>query len=229
MEIGGGRVVQVSVRMNFGALARDVSKFADKEMNLIARNSLLDTGFITQKHLRTQTYGKAFHPRQSAFKNVITSLGSGRPAVALSRGALKTAVGRNLEIVIFDKSNKEYMQRHATGGIKRPEGNHLAIPGRSTVEPKRTGRGIPKRLRPSTLLDKPKAFIAIINGQTVIARRRRKTKYPIEVMHILEPTATIRKSFNFYEDSARLFRSIFPQKYSDNFNARMRRAFKTKY
>lgn len=215
--------------MNFGALARDVSNFADKEMNLIARNSLLDTGFITQKHLRTQTYGKAFHPRQSAFKNVITSLGSGRPAVALSRGALKTAVGRNLEIVIFDKSNKEYMQRHATGGIKRPEGNHLAIPGRTTVEPKRTGRGIPQRLRPSTLLDKPKAFIAIINGQTVIARRRRKTKYPIEVMHILEPTATIRKSFNFYEDSARLFRSIFPQKYSDNFNARMRRAFKTKY
>ena len=222
-------MVQVSVRMNFGALARDVSKFADKEMNLIARNSLLDTGFITQKHLRTQTYGKAFHPRQSAFKNVITSLGSGRPAVALSRGALKTAVGRNLEIVIFDKSNKEYMQRHATGGIKRPEGNHLAIPGRTTVEPKRTGRGIPQRLRPSTLLDKPKAFIAIINGQTVIARRRRKTKYPIEVMHILEPTATIRKSFNFYEDSARLFRSVFPQKYSDNFNARMRRAFKTKY
>lgn len=222
-------MVQVSVRMNFGALARDVSNFADKEMNLIARNSLLDTGFITQKHLRTQTYGKAFHPRQSAFKNVITSLGSGRPAVALSRGALKTAVGRNLEIVIFDKSNKEYMQRHATGGIKRPEGNHLAIPGRTTVEPKRTGRGIPQRLRPSTLLDKPKAFIAIINGQTVIARRRRKTKYPIEVMHILEPTATIRKSFNFYEDSARLFRSIFPQKYSDNFNARMRRAFKTKY
>jgi len=222
-------VVQVSVKMDFGSYSRDLSTFADTQINLITRNTLLDVGFETQRHLRNQTYGRAFNPRQKQFRKLVTSLGSGRPASAKNGVALKNAVARNLEIVIFDKTNSEYMQKHATGGIKRPTGNHLAIPGRDTVEPKRSGRGIPKRLRPSRILDNPKAFITTINGQKVIAKRRRRTQYPIEVMHILEPTAKIPKSFNFYEDSSRMFKSLFSRRFGRNFNATMRRTFNTRY
>ncbi len=223
-------MVAVSIKADLRALRRSLSNIEKQELNLITRNALLDTGFQTQKKLRTSTYGKAFNPRQKQFKNVITSLGTGRPAQPQSGALLKSGVARRLEIVIFDRTGKEYMERHARGGIKRPiGGTNLVIPGRDTVEPKRTGRGIPKRLRPSALLSTKNSFRTVVGGQDVIARRVGKDRYPIQVMHILEPTARIPKRFNFYEDSFSNFTRRFPVNFRSNFNSRMKRVLKTRY
>ena len=223
-------MVAVSIKTDLRGLRKSLSSVEKKELPLITRNALLDTGFQTQKKLRASTYGRAFNPRQKSFKNVVTSLGTGSPARPQSGANLKSAVMRKKEIAIFDRTSKEYMQRHATGGTKRPiGGTNLVIPGKDTVEPKRTGRGIPKRLRPSNLLSTNKAFKTKIDGQEVIARRLGKKRYPIQIMHILEPTARIRKTFDFYEDSFSNFTRRFPVNFRMNFNSRMKRVLRSKY
>lgn len=222
-------MASVTIRADLRAFARSMSEIERKEFRTITRNALLDTGFQTQRKLRGATYDKAFTSRQRSFKNVITSLGTGRPATPKSGGLLKSAVERELEIVIFDRTSKEYMHRHAVGGTKRPtSGTNVAIPG-TEVEGKRTGRGIPKRLRPSALLSGNKSFKTKVGGQDVIARRVGKARYPILVQHILEPSARIKKRFNFYEDSALNFTRRFPINFRSNFNARMRYVLKTRY
>jgi hypothetical protein len=223
-------MASVTIRADLTAFAKTMNQIERQEFRTIIRNALLDTGFQTQKELRTSTYGRAFNPRQKSFKNVITSLGTGRPATPKSGALLKSSVERSLEIVIFDRTSKEYMERHARGGIKTPtSGSNLTIPGRDSVEPKRTGRGIPKRLRASALLSTSRSFKTKINGQDVIARRVSKARYPIQVMHLLEPSAQIRKTFNFYEDSFSNFTSRFPVNFRSNFNQRMQRVLKTRY
>jgi hypothetical protein len=223
-------MASVSIRANLTAFARTMTRIERQEFRTITRNALLDTGFQTQRKLRTSTYGRAFNTRQKGFKNIITSLGTGRPATPKSGALLKSSVERDLEIVIFDRESKEYMQRHAIGGIKTPtSGSNLTIPGRDTVEPKRTGRGIPKRLRASALLSQNKTFRTKVGGQEVIARRVGKERYPIQVMHILEPTARIKKTFNFYEDSFSNFTRRFPVNFRSNFNQRMKRVLRTRY
>jgi hypothetical protein len=223
-------MASVTIRADLTAFAKTMNQIERQEFRTITRNALLDTGFQTQKQLRTSTYGRAFNTRQKSFKNVITSLGTGRPATPKSGALLKSSVERNLEIVIFDRESKPYMQRHAVGGIKTPtNGSNLTIPGRDTVEPKRTGRGIPKRLRATPLLSSDRTFRTKVGGQDVIARRVGKDRYPIQVMHILEPTARIKKRFNFYEDSFSNFTRRFPVNFRSNFNQRMRRVLRTRY
>ena len=210
--------MRVSILSDMRAFKKSMNDIEKKEFPLILRNSLLDTGFATQKKLRTKTYSKAFTPRQRQFKNLTTALGTGQPVRFQSGINLKKGVARRKEIVIFDRLGREYMQRHAKGGTKRPvSGSNVVVPGKSTVEPKRTGRGIPKRLRPTALLDQKKSFRTKVNGQEVIARRRGKSRYPIEIMHLLEPSATIRKTYNFYEDAQASFRTEFPLAFRRNF------------
>jgi hypothetical protein len=159
-------MASVSIRADLTGFARAMTRIERQEFRTITRNALLDTGFQTQRKLRTSTYGKAFNTRQRGFKNIITSLGTGRPATPKSGSLLKSSVERNLEIVIFDRESKPYMQRHAVGGIKTPtNGSNLTIPGRDTVEPKRTGRGIPKRLRATPLLSSNRTFRTKIGGK----------------------------------------------------------------
>lgn len=225
-----GVAMRVSILADLRSFKRTMNKIEKEQFNVIVRNSLLDTGFKTQKILRTQTYQKVFNPRQKQFPKLTTSLGTGQPVKFQSGVTLKKGVERRKEIVIFDRLGKEYMQRHAKGGIKRPiSGSSVVVPGRDTVEPRRTSRGIPKRLRPSVLLDQKKVFRTKVGGQEVIARRRGKDRYPIEIMHILEPNARIPKRYNFYEDSANSFRREFPLAFRRNFASRMKRVLKTKY
>lgn len=222
--------MRVSILADMRAFKRTMSEVEKKEFPLIVRNSLLDTGFKTQKKVR-ESYARTFVERETRrFKKLTTSLGTGSPARPQIRGALKRGVARRKEIVIFDQLSREYMQKHARGGMKRPvSGSNIAIPGKNTVEPKRSGKGIPKRFRPSAVLDQKKAFRTRVGGQEVIARRRGKRRYPIEIMHLLEPQARIPKIYNFYEESQRSFRTEFPLAFRRNFAARMKRVLKTKF
>ena len=228
---GVGGMATVTIKADLRAFARSMSEIERKEFRTITRNALLDTGFQTQRKLRTSTYSKSgFAERQRSFKNIVTSLGTGKPATPKNGSALKSSVERNLEIVIFDRMSKDYMQRHAVGGIKTPiDGTNLAIPGRDSIEPRRSTRGIRKSLRPSALLSGNKSFKTKVGGQEVIARRVGKARYPILVQHILEPSARIKKRFNFYEDSISNFTRRFPVNFRSNFNARMKRVLRTKY
>ena len=107
--------MRVSIKSDMRRFKKSMNAIEKKEFPLIVRNSLLDTGVKAQKKLRERTYGRAFTSRQKQFAKVTTSLGTGSPVKFQSGAALKKGVERRKEIVIFDRTSKPYMQRHATG------------------------------------------------------------------------------------------------------------------
>jgi hypothetical protein len=83
-------MASVSIRADLTGFARAMTRIERQEFRTITRNALLDTGFQTQKKLRTATYSKAgFAQRQKSFKNIVTSLGTGRPATPKNGAPLK--------------------------------------------------------------------------------------------------------------------------------------------
>ena len=120
------------------------------------------------------------------------------------------------------KRNKDYLQRLAVGGIKRPNGNNLAIPANDM--PMRARGGVTARNRPRNVLNMPKVFKnKLPNGQEFIARRRTKKRYPLQMLYLLEPNGQVKKRFDFYEQGERTGQREF----ATAFQKRFRNAKKT--
>lgn len=222
-------MVTISVSSGLRKLKRDLSQIEKQHFDKIVRNSLLDTGNNARKAI-IKDYDRAFPKAASRgntrFRNQAVSLGTGRPAVAHSLSALKKNVERSKEIVIFDNTNSDYMERHARGGIKRASGGSVAIPSR-TMETKRTKtKGIPKTYRPRQLLNKKNNFLVNIDGKETIAKQRGRE--PLEILYFLKPSVRIKKSFRFYEIAQKRFMA-FPVYFRKEFNFTMKRAIRGFY
>ena len=134
---------------------------------------------------------------------------------------------RNIRAAVFDAKGRGNLELHARGGIKRPRGQHIAIPSRE-IEGKRTkGGAIKKALRPRQVLSKAgrrQAFkIKFQSGQEAIVRRKGKKRSPLQVLYLLERSARIRKSFRFHEDATKVARRVLP----GHFRKRLRQALRT--
>lgn len=220
--------MQISIKNSIAAMRRDFQEIENQHLNKIIRNALLDTGYQTQKTIRLD-YEQTFTKRNKQFENVITRLGTGRPPIKMSGTALRNAVGRDLEIVIFDERRLEYMQMHTEGGIKTPyTGKNIAIPGRDPGRKLRYASGKPRNSI-TELRDKSRTFVTTIRGQTVLAERKGKKRLPINILYLLEPSAKIKRTFAYYDVAMTSFRSKFPINFSKEFNFTMNRVTKRKY
>lgn len=227
-KIKGGYPVQISIKNAITQMRKDFTDIEKEHLNKIVRNALLDTGYQTQRSIRA-TYDQTFTKRNKQFENVITRLGTGRPARKMHGSALKNAVGKELEIVIFDERRLQYMQTHTTGGIKTPyAGKNVAIPGRDPGRKLRYASGKPRNSI-TELRDKSRTFVTTIRGQTVLAERKGKKRLPINILYLLEPSAKIKRTFAYYDVAMTGFRSKFPINFSKEFNFTMNRVTKRKY
>lgn len=222
-------MVTISVSSGLKNLKRDLLQIEREHFNKIVRNSLLDAGKAAREAIIKEydrSFPKAALRGNNRFRNAAVSIGAGTPAISYGYSALKKAVERKKEIVIFDNTSSDYMERHARGGTKRGSGGNVAIPSR-TMERKRTKtRGIPKNLRPRQLLNTENNFLVNINGRETIARQRGRE--PVEIQYFLKPSVRIKKSFRFYEIAQRRF-SAFPIYFGREFNFTMKRAIRSKY
>lgn len=100
-------------------------------------------------------------------------------------------------------SMDEFMIRQEEGGTKRPKRKMLAVP---TDQLQRTKTGaISKANRPGKVLKQKKAFIITATSQAkrarpgtvMIARRKSKQRYPIEVLYSLTPRAEVPPRWEF--------------------------------
>ncbi len=124
------------------------------------------------------------------------------------------ATKKNLTAVVFTRA--WWMRLQETGGTKKPQGSHIAIPSRTLTRAK-SGL-IPKARWPRQVMASGKGFIIQSAGQKVMMRRTAKKK--VEAVYILEKQATINQRLNFNAKMKRSVRRIFPAQ----FNQAMRKA-----
>ena len=186
-------MVTLRLDSNIKQFSRTLRDIERKQLPFATSKALNDTAFDVRKQIVDRTFPRDFKQRNKRFISA---------ALRVSKSTKKKLIAS-----VSDRLGREYLQRHTTGGIKRPRGRNIAVPAGVRI---RSQGGVTKANRPRQLLNKPKVFITKgRSGQKVIMRRRTKKRTPAEVLYVLEPTARIRKTFRFYEDAQRVVAARF--------------------
>lgn len=183
-----------------------------KQIPFALSRALNSTAFDIRRHEVKTVYPTAFEQRDQRF------IGS---ALRVSK-----STKAKLQASVYDRFGKAFLVLHARGGKKIPRGNNISIPSVELAK-RRTGRGVPKSLRPRAALNKPNTFkVQFANGQRAIVRRKTKKRLPLQVLYILEPSAVIKKTFPFYPAGVKLGRRAFPRHFHAEFEKAMATARK---
>lgn len=178
----------VSIQHDLPTIGIFTSDMVRRQMPFVTMRTLNNLAFDVQNHTVEKVWARAFEQRNKRFANL-----------TYSRAEAKKT---RLVASVFDRFQRANLEDHAVGGTKTPRGKHVAIPSR-TLAARRSGKGVPKSMRPRVALDRPKVFKTSINGVPVIARRKRKTSLPIEVLYTMKTSVKIGRSFPFYSEAQR--------------------------
>jgi len=133
------------------------------------------------------------------------------------------ATKKNLNVTVGNnpkghKMSREFMERLAVGGVKRPRGRSLAIPGRDANLPRTAGGAIRKANRPRQLLNRKNVFrVTSKGGADLIVRRATKKRYPLQVLYLMNSDGKVNKQFDFYEDAGKQGRISMSTNFKKNF------------
>lgn len=197
----------ISVKTNLNDLMGRVADIKARQVPFALSQALNTTAFEIRSEIVQRTYPRAFTVRNSRFINA----------------ALRVATATKINLVasVFDQLGRDYLERHTTGGIKSPRGSNLAIPTDQVT--RNAGGSVRAAQQPRNVLNKRNAFKLHMNGNTFIAQRQGKARYPLRIFYLLEPRATIAKTFAFYEDARR----VVSDKLADAWSRAWSRAIKT--
>lgn len=196
--------MNLSIKLDFQQAARQLNDIARRQVPFAIAKTLNALAFEARNQIVNVTAPRDFNLRNKRFLGVALRVD---PA---SKG--------RLEARIFDRLGREYLRTQAEGGDKNPRGGMLAIPSKD-LQGRRTGMGVPKRLRPRTA---PGAFKLQIGAQEYIARRKGRAQR-LEILYLLERKAKIPKRFRAYEDAA----SVIGAKADEVFARELARALAT--
>lgn len=154
------------------------------------------------------------------------------------------ATKRRLRVVVYDRWGRAHLRAHEVGGTKTPRGSAIAIPVEALAA-KRTGKGMPQRLKPRAL---PNSFVsdgrrpnthlkqgAIYQREgayrakgTKVSRIGKKREEAadfrtVKLAYMLKPSVPIRATVPFHADFDRAVRRAMPIQ----FRIAMRRAMAT--
>ena len=192
--------MKIGVKSHIGrVLGPFVRGLARRQLPYATANAINSTCFDIRDNTVKRTYPKAFKVRNKNFARASFRVGK--------------ASKYRLEGRVYDRLGREWLERQARGGTKRPTGSNLAIPTRNI---KRTASGrIGKAKRPRNLRN---AFVADLKGKgkAVYQRYGRKGKN-IRLAYVLEPRAKVSKRFDFYEDAKRVVDKRFASHFSRAF------------
>ena len=186
--------MNISVKSNISTFAKAMDAFGKNQIPFATAMAMNSTAFDVRKQIVDDTYPNSFTVRNKRF------------ASAMFR--VEKATKRKLVARVYDRLGRDYMVNQAEGGVKRPRGNHIAIPGRAI---KRTASGkIPKGRQPRNVLNSRGYRTKLQSGQDVIAEQTGMGAAKRQrVLYLLENVAHIPKRFPFYEDAARKTRRVF--------------------
>lgn len=201
--------MQISVKSNLNTFEKMINAFGRNQVPFATANALTTTAFDVRKQIVEKTYPDSFTVRNKRF--------------ASQMFRVEKANKRNLTAAVFDRLGRDYMVKQAEGGVKRPRGNHIAIPSRQI---KRTASGkVPRGKQPRNLLGGKAYRTKLRSGQDVIAQQvGRGAARRQQVLYLLEKTAHIPKRFPFYEDATTTTRRVFDRNFKKSFVKALRTA-----
>jgi hypothetical protein len=194
--------VSISIKNNYKKLDRSLDKLGRKQLSPAFAKTLNDTMKAAGKYTTARTYPQSFEARNKAFFEA--SMFKGKAVTWATKSRLSVAAEDR-----FDRGNLEH---HARGGTQLAKAGRIAIP--TGYEKSRRGaRGAPKRLRPRTVVDSTKGYLAedtIYQRYGARGGQRRK-------LYILRRSVRMPKRFRFYEDAERITKKVSPQLFRRNF------------
>lgn len=175
----------VSIDSDLPKLGIFTSDVIRRQMPFATKQTLNKLAFGFKEHTVTNVWPRAFEQRNKRFAKQVYRV--------------DVATKTKLRASVFDRLERANLLLHTDGGSKTPRGRNVAIPSRKLAD-RRSGKGVPKSLRPRAALDKPNVFKTTVGGQPVIAQRKGK-KGKMEVLYVLEQRARIKKTFPFYRQA----------------------------
>ena len=203
-------MVAINVTTNLSTVTKALDAFGKNQMPFAMSQALNDAAFEVRKDTIERVWPRSITQRNPAFMK----------AMLMPIRGDNRATKRRLRSIVQNYQtgtrNKDYLQRLAVGGIKRPNGNNIAIPANDM--PTRAKGGVTIGNRPRNILNKPKVFKnRLPNGQEFIARRRTKKRYPLQMLYLLEPDGQVKKQFPFYEEAEKVGQRAFAQNFRKRF------------
>ncbi len=171
---------------SFERKAKEIGGALDQVPFALAK-ALNEAADRTREELISETWPRGVQVRNRTFLK----------AALTTKGARATK--RSLRVAIYDRLGRASLTKHETGGVK-PARRNLAIPTSRTVQPRRTGKGVPKNLRPAAL---PNAFR---QGDAIYQRAPGKKHAHRKLMYVLAPRAQIKGTVPFHRDFDRIMR-----------------------
>lgn len=201
---------------DFERVAKRLDAFADQIPFALAK-SLNDAADIARRQIIDDTWPHHVSVRNSGFMN----------AALTTKGTRATK--RKLSVVLYDRLGRAGLQLHAVGGTKRPRGRNLALPS-AKVAARRTGKGVPKNLRPLALPNSFKQgdiiYQRVGKYQKAGKRSAAKDTRGLKLMYTLKPSVRIRPDVPFYQDFASTMRREVPKAFNKNIKLAMATAFR---
>lgn len=178
------------VKDNIKDVTRSLTRVQRRQIPFATVGALNSTAFAAQREIKRQL------PRKFILRNRWTESGV----------QVRKANKRNMTATVLMGRGREYMARQEEGGIKRPHGQHLAVP--SAVRRSKRQK-ITKAKRPSAVLAKPRTFKATIGGQPGIYQRRGRKRGPLKLLYALERQVRIRPRFGFKKTAGGVAKNTF--------------------
>lgn len=166
----------------FERVAASVGALQD-QIPFALSQSLNDGLFAARDHLITNTWPAHVSVRDPNFL---------RNALRVER-ASKTNLAGAVTNQGTRAGNRGHLVIHETGGTKRPAKSKIAIPDRKVLA-RRSGRGIPKSLRPGTA---PNTFR---KGDVIYQVTGGKKSRKLKLLYTLKPSAPIKGVVPFHAD-----------------------------
>ena len=214
-SVGG---MSINVTSNVSAVTKAIDAFGKNQMPFAMAQTLNDAAFAVRKDTIERVWPRSVKVRNPAFLK----------AVMMPIRGDNRATKRNLRSIVQNyptgDRNRDYLQKLTEGYIKVPSnGNNIAIPAKDLRM--RARGGVTATNRPRNLLSKPKVFRnKLPNGQEFIARRVGKSRYPLQMLYLLEPSGRIKKQFDFYDEAEKTARREVARNFQKRFAAAKRSA-----
>lgn len=171
---------------DFERAARNMGAFVDQVPFALAR-ALNDAAEQTRREMIETTWPSHVTVRNTRFLN----------AALTTKG--ERATKKSLRVAIYDKLGRASLPLHVKGGVKQPKRQSLALPSRE-IAARRSGKGVPKGLRPKNL---PNSFV---KGDAIYQRVGKGKQAKLKLAYVLKPSAQIKPDVPFDRDFERVMR-----------------------
>ena len=143
------------------------------------------------------------------FKNAMTTKG-------------KRATKGRLRVELYDQWGRGNLKLHDEGGTRRARSGELAIPSR-LITPKRTGRGVPKGMKPRNIVATiPKQALRILPGRGIYVG----VGGHLKPLYSFRTSAPIRADVPLHQEFERIVRAEMPKQFRRSMREAMTTAFK---